>query len=698
MSERQAGALRVLVIGAGPAGSEMHLPVLARLRDRGDIVLAVVCDIQAERAAAAKNKFGFLEHAGDAVGALGRSTIDAVYILGSAQLHYDYGMVALRNGKHLFVEKPIAPTYVQASEMARVARDQGLIAVGGHNRRFYKSIAAVRKRAGKTGWRFAEAVFHKPEFARPPQFGARTWLGANGIHALDTLVYMMGGVPEQLTSMAGEEGAARPSAFSALMRWSGGAQGTFLCNNDAGARLERYVFHVPGETCTISAEGLTIERGGEVQEISLPSIGDGVGAEHDSFLHAIRSGEQPPHSLEAIAPSLFLAERIEEGFSGRVEVPATCSTATQRCERAGRSILISNAAGLQAALARWLPEYRLVSLDDLEKPADVRPDIVAAVLGRGAPPLSPDVVGKLPKLAVVGVVALSVARYAPEALLARDVALVNASGAYAESVAEFALALATLARRRAFLSHEVMRRGGWGTEAGRLGLKGMLRRSARRARPLLRAVGVEPFLIKALRGAKRRVGGAAARTGEARDLQGATVGLIGWGANARAFTERLIGARALVSVFSEHAAPGEIQQSGATPASLGQVLTSDIVSLHRGLNKATLHCLGAAELDKLRPGAVLINVARGALIEPAALLARLRRGDIFACLDTFDEEPLAASHPLRGLSNVFLTSHIAGGSEDMHAEAAEEVVRKVAAYLAGSSVESIGAERLRTMT
>ena len=80
---------------------------------------------------------------------------------------------------------------------------------------------------------------------------------------------------------------------------------------------------------------------------------------------------------------------------------------------------------------------------------------------------------------------------------------------------------------------------------------------------------------------------------------------------------------------------------------------------------------------------MLINVARGALIEPGALLARLRRGDIFACLDTFEEEPLAASHPLRGLPNVFLTSHIAGGSEDMHAEAAEEVVRKVATVPGG---------------
>ena len=132
--------------------------------------------------------------------------------------------------------------------------------------------------------------------------------------------------------------------------------------------------------------------------------------------------------------------------------------------------------------------------------------------------------------------------------------------------------------------------------------------------------------------------------------------------------------------------------------SLSEALAADIVSLHRGLTESTRHFLGAPELAKLRPGAVLINVARGALIEPGALLARLKQGDIFACLDTYEEEPLAARHPLRRLPNVFLTSHIAGGSRDMHAAAAEEVVQKVAVYLRGDKIESISAQQLRTMT
>jgi phosphoglycerate dehydrogenase-like enzyme/predicted dehydrogenase len=692
--------VRVLVIGAGPASDALHLPVLAGLRDRGDVVLALVCDIQRERAAAARRKFGFLQDSGDAVSALERTDIDAVYIFGSAQLHYEYGLLALQKGKHLFVEKPVAPSYAQARELAELARGQGLIAAGGLNRRFAKSLAAVRARAGRAGWRFAEAVFHKPEFCNPPAFGARTWLSANGIHGLDALVFMMGGLPEELAAQTGETAAAQPGAFSALMRWRDGAQAAFLCNNNAGSRREEYAFHAPDETCSVTGAGLTIERKGQpLTTIPLPMQGDGFAAEHDAFLQAIRCGVEPLHGLAAIAPSLFLAELIENGFSGHVQLPGTqLRAAPPRRAREGKSILVVRSVELQPALAGLLPQYRLVSLEEVRESAAQRPDIVAALLGRGSTALPADILDRLPHLAVVGIVALSLARHEPEALLARGIRLVNGGSAYAESVAEFALGLAILGRRRAFLSHEVMRAGGWGTVPRAGGFKGMLNRSARGLRPAVKAAGLESFFLSLWKAASPIVGAPGPSAARPRDLQGATVGLVGWGANARAFAERLRRAQAHVLVFSENAREDDIRGGGAVPVSLSEVLAADIVSLHRGLTESTRHCLSAAELAKLRPGTVLINIARGALIEPNALLTRLKRGDIFACLDTYHEEPLIASHPLRSLPNVFLTSHIAGGSPDNYAAAAVEVVRKVAAHLANDVTESISAERMRTMS
>jgi phosphoglycerate dehydrogenase-like enzyme len=698
--------LRVLVIGAGPAAAALHLPVLARLQQQGRIVLAVVCDLRPERAAAARRQFGFLEESGDGLAALARPDLDAAYVFADARLHYEYGLAALRNGKHLFVEKPVAPSFLQAQEMAHVAAAGGLSAVGGHNRRFYPSLLRVRAAAGTAGWRYAEAVFHKPEAGKSPPFGARTWLSANGIHALDALLYLMGGLPERVMAMAAAPGATQADTFAALLAWRDGRQGIFLCDNAAGARREEYAFHAVGESYTVTDAGLTIARGETLETEALPAIGAGLLPEHEAFLQAIASGAQAPHSIGALAPSLFMCELIEAGYCGAVRLPeaqhssgpAPGATSLPRmpAQPAARSILVAQPAALQQALSRRLPGWRLVSVADVVAGPAARPDIEAALLGRGAQPLAPEILAKLPNLAIVGVAGLSLAAYAPAALLARNVALVNASEAYAQSLAEFALALAILARRRGFTSHEAMRRGGWGTAAPVPGLRGELRRAARKLRPLASG-GLESRLRRLWRAAQPLLG-TEAPAPQARLLQGASIGLIGWGASARAFAARLTQAQARVLVYTEHATEAELRAAGAVAGALGEVLAADIVSLHRGLTAATRHFLGAAELARLRPGAVLINVARGALIEPEALLARLRRGDVFACLDTFEAEPLAPHDPLRALPNVFLTSHVGGGSADMHAAAADEVVAKVAAYLRGEPVETLSAERLASMT
>jgi phosphoglycerate dehydrogenase-like enzyme/predicted dehydrogenase len=703
MSERNRmgpAKIRVLVIGAGPTTMHAHLPVLARLRDRGEILLAIICDLDRGRATAARTKFGFLEDCGDASAALKRSDVDAVYIFASAQLHYELGLMALNSGKHLFVEKPIAPSYSQAVILGETARVRGLTAVGGLNRRFFKSLAAARENAGKAGWRYAEAVFHKAEFGNAPLFGSRTWLSANGIHALDALLYMMGGLPAHVTALTGESTAAAPGAFSAVMRWHDGAQGVFLCNNNAGCRREQYVFHGVGETCSIDDAGITIEKKNKSIRRILPSIGDGFAAEHEAFLAGMRDGTEPAHSIAALAPSLFLAELIESGFSGPVALPQSMPPPDRAADAVDQdAILVAQPAELQGTLADLLRDYRIISLQDLLGSAASRPDIVAAILGRGSSPLPREVLAKLPRLRVVGIVALSVARHEPQSLLDCGITIVNASAAYAASVAEFALAVAVLARRRAFASHSLIQTGEWGTDPSAAGITGFLRRSARHLRPALKASGLNSFVQTLW--LKTRTGRSGALRKDAtapRDLRGAVVGLLGWGETARTFAGYLLHAGAKVLVFSEHAGAESIREVGALPASLAEVLAADIVSLHRGLTAHTRHFLGEAELAKLRPGAVLINTARGALIEPKALLARLMQKDIFACIDSFEEEPLPAAHPLRRMPNVFLTAHIAGGSQDMHAAAAAEVIKKVVAVLAGESVLSISAQRLRAMT
>jgi phosphoglycerate dehydrogenase-like enzyme/predicted dehydrogenase len=686
--------LRAAVIGAGVTANLIHLPILARQQTSGVLTLALICDLDEARAMAAQRKFGFAMFCSDATQAVMRSDIDVVYVFGTAQMHYAYGLLALEHGKHLFVEKPVAAGYEQALALASAAEARGLIAVGGHNRRFYKALTLAKIRAGKAGWRYGEAKAHKPELGRKPPFGAHTWLGANGIHALDALVDMMGGLPAHLASLADGD---PPSRFSAVMRWADGAQGVFLCDNNAGARREDYVFHAPGETCRIDADGLRVEREGRVSILPCPVIRDGFAEEHAAFLDAVHTKTAPRHAIAALAPSLFLAERIERGFNGPIMLPRPAALPRSAAE-AGASILVTGSGPLQHSLGPLIGRYRMIGLEELGG-ATTWPQVRAALIGRGAPPLSDEILARLPNLGAVGVMGLSLARQRPETLLGRGITLFNASGAYAETVADFTFALAVLGRRQAFASHERMRRGGWGASLPPSGILGHLRAGARSLKPLLRAFHLEALARKFWQaGGPVMAGPAPAKSG---DLKGATVGLVGWSANARAFAQRLHRSGAHVLVWSEHASAAELNSGdlgNIRAAALGDVLAADIVSLHRGLNPSTRHFLGEAELARLRPGALLINVARGALIDPDALVARLRLGDIFACLDTYEDEPLARDHVLRRLPNVFLTAHIAGGSSQMHEAAAREVTAKIVSWLDGEPVDPVTATRLATMT
>jgi D-3-phosphoglycerate dehydrogenase len=145
-------------------------------------------------------------------------------------------------------------------------------------------------------------------------------------------------------------------------------------------------------------------------------------------------------------------------------------------------------------------------------------------------------------------------------------------------------------------------------------------------------------------------------------LQGQTLGLIGFGHIARAVARKLRGFEMQVLVFDPKLDAARITAQGARPAALQEVLAeADFLSIHCPLTPETRHLIGAAELHRMKPDAILVNTSRGPVVDEAALVRALRENWIAAAgLDVLEREPPDPDNPLLGLDNVVLTPHIAG--------------------------------------
>jgi phosphoglycerate dehydrogenase-like enzyme len=252
-------------------------------------------------------------------------------------------------------------------------------------------------------------------------------------------------------------------------------------------------------------------------------------------------------------------------------------------------------------------------------------------------PVTAEVIARAPTLRLVQKIGVGVNTIDLDAARARDIAVCNLPGTNSQAVAELTLLLMLGALRRIASFDAATRAGrGWVMDPA-----------------------VQDSLF---------------------ELGGRTVGLVGAGAVPRALAPvlRALGCRLLYTARAPKAeGPGEFRTLDALLAE------SDVVSLHVPLTAETSRMINAAALARMKPGAVLVNTARGGLVDQPALVAALRDGRLAAAgLDVFAEEPLDPADPLLALPNVVLTPHIAwlttGTFERSFALAAENVRRLTA--------------------
>ncbi|MEO6975501.1 MAG: D-2-hydroxyacid dehydrogenase [Gallionella sp.] len=169
-----------------------------------------------------------------------------------------------------------------------------------------------------------------------------------------------------------------------------------------------------------------------------------------------------------------------------------------------------------------------------------------------------------------------------------------------------------------------------------------------------------------------------------RDLHGGTLGIIGHGAIGKSVGQ-IATAFGMKVLFAEHKGVSFIRH-GYT--AFDTVLRdSDVISLHLPLKEQTRHLIGTAEFKRMKPGALLINTARGGLVDEAALLDALQNGRIGgAGFDVLEKEPPTAGHPLLDLDmpNFILTPHIAWSGREAMQMLADQLIANIEAYASGT--------------
>lgn len=170
-----------------------------------------------------------------------------------------------------------------------------------------------------------------------------------------------------------------------------------------------------------------------------------------------------------------------------------------------------------------------------------------------------------------------------------------------------------------------------------------------------------------------------------RRLRGATLGLLGYGNVARATARRAKPFGLRVTAHDPYIADTVMCADSVDPVSYDELLaTSDYLSLHTPLNDETCHMINAEALASMKNEAVLINTARGPVVDEAALIEAIEQGRIAgAALDVLEEEPPRPDNPLLRHPNVLVTPHVAPASTRMLPECRRRAARQVALVLRG---------------
>jgi len=178
-------------------------------------------------------------------------------------------------------------------------------------------------------------------------------------------------------------------------------------------------------------------------------------------------------------------------------------------------------------------------------------------------------------------------------------------------------------------------------------------------------------------------------------LAGKTMGIIGLGRLGSHMARYCKALNMNLLAWSQNMTPDKAQAAGAAMVSKEELLSrSDAISIHLVLSDRTRGLIGAADIARMKSGAILVNTSRGPIVDEKALIEAVQARRIVAALDVFDREPLPANHPLRTAPNTVMTPHLGYGVHETWQGFYPQSVENALAFLDGKPVRVTNPEAL----
>lgn len=299
-----------------------------------------------------------------------------------------------------------------------------------------------------------------------------------------------------------------------------------------------------------------------------------------------------------------------------------------------------NAVAKQKMIADLERDFEVVSIADTE---EFKQHLDAQYVVLRTIPLPADIIEQMPNLKMIQRWGAGVDIIAVDTASARGIPVANVAGENSQTVAELTVGLLLAVYRRIVTIDNALRQGQW--------IKSTIDKSC--------------FMIC-----------------------DKTVGIVGLGRIGRCVASMLLAFGAKVQYYDPNITDdirAFEREHPVRAVSLDELLrTSDIVSLHLPLTPENHYIVSEKEIAEMKDGAVLLNVARGGLVNQAALYAALKSGKLLgAALDCYEQEPLPADSPLLELDNVVLSCHVGGNTADLALRLADRCPRNIRAYADG---------------